>query len=152
MEATEPSTTLTNFLQHSGRVLSDVERGEIILRRRDGDDLVLLTRRHWEALSESFLALAEAYRLAQVGAEPGRDRAPTWFALPWMSLLTPEDQRACIEEVSKATIAALHSGNLSDLADLLAQWRATALATWDDENKRDRPEYRLDDPKPLRRP
>jgi hypothetical protein len=152
MRASDSSATLTDFLQHSGRVLSEVEQGEIHLRRREGDDLVLLTRRHWEALSESFFAVAEAYRQVQVDPKSDDDYAPMRFALPWMSLLTSEDQTECIEDVSRATIAALQLGKLSELVTLLARWKATALATWDDANKLDRPDYWIDEPQPLHRP
>jgi hypothetical protein len=152
MGTSVPSATLTDFLQHSGRILAEVEQGEIVLRRRVGDDLVMLTRRHWEALSESFLALAEAYRQTQVEKRPDDTRAPLRFALPWMSLLTPDDQTACIDEVTKATVVALDTGKLADLATVIAQWRATALATWDDQNNRNHPEHWLDEPQPLRRP
>lgn len=151
-ETAVASTTLTEFLQHSGRILPQVDQGEIILRRREGDDLVVLTRRHWKALSDSYLALAEAYRQGRMDAPMRGVSSPTGFALPWLSLLAPEDQATCLDELSKATIAALQSGRLADLAFLLAQWRATALATWDDEQRRKRPEAQIDDPWPLPRP
>jgi hypothetical protein len=151
MTTTDAPPTLTDFLQHSGRVLTGVEEGEVILRRREGDDLVLLSHRHWKALTDSLRALAEAYD-GMAGRGQPANRRRTWFALPWMSLLTEEDQAACVAELSHTAIAAIESGKLDDLSTVLAQWKATALATWDDERRRDRQGQTVDDPRPLPRP
>jgi len=40
--------TLSEFLQHSGQVLPDLAEGEVLLHRRDGEDLILMTRRQSE--------------------------------------------------------------------------------------------------------
>jgi hypothetical protein len=142
--------TLTEFLQHSGTILPEVERGEVVLRRRSGDEIVLIAEQHLRALEASLLVLAEAYRAGQLG---GRQEQPRreWFALPWMSLLPLDDQRACLDELTATALAAVESGRLAALAETLAEWRATALATWDADRQRDR-EYDLDEPLPLERP
>ena len=144
--------TLTDFLQHSGKILPEVERGEVVLRRRAGDDLVLVSRKHWEAYVGSLRALAEVCQIThREGAEQEVKRT-RWFALPWMSLLTEEDQKGCIRDLTETAIAALEAGKLSRLVEALAQWRATALATWDDEQRRGRPGYEEDDAIALPRP
>lgn len=142
--------TLTEFLQHSGTILPEVERGEVVLRRRSGDEIVLIAQEHLRALEASLRVLAEAYRAVQPGEQheqPPRE----WFALPWMSLLHPDDQRACLDELTATALASVESGKLAALAETLAQWRATALATWDADRQRERA-YDLDEPLPLARP
>lgn len=142
--------TLTEFLQHSGTILPEVERGEVVLRRRSGDEIVLIAEQHLRALEASLRVLAEAYRAGQ----PGEQQAPPrreWFALPWMSLLHPDDQRACLDELTMTALAAVESGKFAALAETLAQWRATALATWDADRQHD-PSYGADEPLPLERP
>lgn len=142
--------TLTEFLQHSGTILPEVERGEVVLRRRSGDAIVLIAQEHLRALETSLRVLAEAYRAGQPDEQQEQPRRE-WFALPWMSLLHPDDQRACLDELTTTALAAVESGRLATLAETLAQWRATALATWDADRQRGR-EYGLDEPLPLARP
>lgn len=127
--------TLTEFLQHSGRVLPEVERGEVLLRRRDGDSLVLISQRHWEALVKGCTTVAEAALDLQSHCQcPPSPRAGE-FAHSWLSLLSAQDRRECLGEISQALVAALEDGKFEALANTLAQWRATALATWDDAQK-----------------
>src|SRR6266542_2516559 len=139
--------TLTEFLQHSGEVLPAVERGEVILRRRSGDDVVLVSRRHWRAVADSLRALAE-------DRERGSDVAGGGmrFALPWLSLLPLEDQRACLDELRRTAVLALDTAELAGLADVLSSWRAAALATWDDQRNGARAGYAMDEPRSLPRP
>jgi prevent-host-death family protein len=139
--------TLTDFLQHSGDVLPEVERGEVRLRRRGADDLVLVSGRHWDRLSDMIRILAEDAHLR--AASPS---APERFAVGWLGLLGPDDRATCIEELRRATLAAFESGRLADLENAVDGWRATALATWDDEQNRNRAGYSEDAVVPLARP
>ena len=139
--------TLTDFLQHSGDVLPDVERGEVRLRRRGGEDLVLVSGRHWDLLGDSIRVLAEDAHLR--AASP---LAAERFALGWLNLLEPGDRSACVEELRRAALAAVETGRLSDLEDTVEGWRATALATWDDNQNRERQGYTNDAVQPLPRP
>lgn len=137
--------TLTDFLQHSGEVLPDVERGEVRLRRRGGDDLVLVSGRHWDRLADSVRVLFEDSQLrALPSARP--------FATDWIGLLRPDDRAACVEELRGTLVAALATGRLADLEEAVEAWRATALATWDDERNAQRPGYAADNVRPLARP
>jgi len=146
-----PTRTLTDFLQHSGQVLTELDEGEVVLRRRQGDDLVVLSRSHWEAVLSSIRLLAEAHRPAPT-ASSDATASRVWLSLPWLALLEPEDRQACIEELTAAALAAVESGRLRTLADILSEWRATALATWDASRLRDRPGYFDDAPVSLPRP
>lgn len=152
MAATDAITNLTEFLQHSGRFLAHIDDGEMVLRRPEGDDLVVLTRRHWQALSDGLRLMTDASWKDRSSEAGPAAAGPATFGLDWMGLLTAEDRIACVEDVRRATIAALESGRLSGLATLLNQWRATALATWDARQRRDRQEYRVEEPRPLDRP
>jgi hypothetical protein len=139
--------TLTDFLQHSGDVLPELERGEVRLRRRGGDDLVLVSGRHWDRLADCVRVFAEEAHMRASAPEQ-----PTRFALGWLGLLRPDDQRACIDELRRTLLAAVESGRLSDLEETFDAWRATALATWDEERNQSRPGYADDDVRALARP
>ena len=124
--------TLSEFLQHSGRVLPELAAGEVVLRRRDGEDLVLMTRRQREALNTMLRTF--------VVAAPD-DVTAASATLWWLSLLDPEDQQACLRDLRQATTVALATGRLAQLAETLYGWEATALAVWDERRNGDRPGY-----------
>ena len=146
------SRTLTEFLQHSRQVLPELDEGEVVLRRRQGDDVVMLSRPHWEAILDSVRLLAEA-RQVQAQANRGPVTSPpAWLSLPWLALLEPEDRDACIQELASTALAAVESGRLRPLAEALEVWRATALAVWDARRAADRLGYADEAPVPLPRP
>ncbi len=138
--------TLTEFLQHSGRVLAQMERGGVVLRRRDGEDLVVITRGQSEALNETVRALAGVVLASE-------DRLTA--ILPELSFLSAADQIACLRELSEVASAAVATGELHHLEETLAQWKATNLAAWDEKRLRERTDYAdylVEDPQPLERP
>lgn len=147
-----PTRTLTEFLQHSGRVLPELEEGEVVLRRRQGDDVVVVSRPHWNAIVASLRLLADVRRAEAQSKANETTPPPAWLGLPWLSLLTPEDQEACVQELTTTALAAVESGKLRPLAEALDSWRATALATWDADRAKAYPGDKDDAPAPLPRP
>ncbi len=136
--------TLSEFLQHSGRLLPDLEEGEVILRRRDGEDLVLMTASQSEALH----SLARTF-LTTVG---DNDLDAAARALPWIDLLSDEDQRRCVDELRAVTSISLDSGRIGRLAATFRAWEASALAAWDERENAGRTGYSIDSPLGLDRP
>lgn len=135
--------TLSEFLQHSGRLLPALEQGEIVLRRRDGEDLVLMTASQREVLhtlSRTFLTVI------------GDDAGAAGAVLSWLRLLSPENRRLCLEELRDIAAVALDTGRLGRLVDSLRAWETTALATWDERRNRERAGYDEDAPLALERP
>lgn len=76
---------------------------------------------------------------------------PPGFDLPWLALLTPEDQEACGHELTASALAAVESGKRQPLVEALDRWRATALATWDAKRTQVNRDERGDAPAPLPR-
>ena len=144
--------TLTDFLQHSGQVLQELDEREVVLKRRQGDDLIVLSRPHWEAIAASLRILAEAYAAKQADPPDSGTAPSTWFGLPWMSLLHSDDQGSCLRELTETALAAIDSGRFRPLAETLSQWRATALATWDTDRQQERTGQTDDTPLALARP
>ena len=161
---TLPEHTLTEFLQHSGTLLPEVERGGLLLRRRDGEDLVVMTRGQSEALHDAVRALAGAVleglesasrqaKGAGVASPAAGQRVLALF--PWMAYLSERDRIACLREIGEVASAAVGAGRADRLEEVLAEWRATGLAAWDEKRLRerdDRDAYRVDDPVALPRP
>lgn len=135
--------TLSEFLQHSGRVLPDVEAGEVVLRRRDGEDLVLMTRQQSSALR----TVAAAFFALSTG-----ERSAVETVLPWLAFLSEIDHDACLRELREVGATALQTGQLSRLAETLYAWKATALAAWDERRLRERAGYTTDEPIDVPRP
>lgn len=135
--------TLSEFLQHSGRVLSELAEGEIILHRRDGEDLVLMTRRQSEAVD----TVLRAYFALSSG-----DGEAVRVVLPWLAFLSAEDRAACLRELRDVGAAAVHSGRLGRLVDVLYAWEATGLAAWDVQRLHEREWHALEEPVDVQRP
>jgi hypothetical protein len=77
--------TLSEFLQHSGKVLPALEKGEVVLHRRDGEDLIVMTRGQNDALATTLRVLAGMVR------GDGTEHATA--VLPWFAFLSSQDQR-----------------------------------------------------------
>jgi hypothetical protein len=136
-------STLSELLLHSGRVLPEVEEGEILLHRRDGEDLILMTRRQSEALH----TVAQAFFALSTG-----DRHAVDAVLPWLVFLDPADRDECLRELREVGAASLHTGRLTRLAETMYAWEATALAAWDERRNREQRGYRDAEPVEVSRP
>jgi hypothetical protein len=135
-------STLSELLQHSGRVLSDVEEGEILRHRRDGEDPVLMTRRQSDALRTTF----EAFLARSIGSAAAMNPV-----LPWLTYVSPHDRDACIGELREVGAASLQTSLLSRLAETLYAWEARELAAWDERRNRERSGHLSDAPVDLPR-
>jgi hypothetical protein len=138
--------TLTDFLQHSGRVLPKVAEGEVLLHRRDGEDLVLTTSSQMHALEATLRAFMSI-------TEGETERVATGF--PWFGFLDPADQVECLRELRQGANAAMLTGRLSQLEEIIDEWRATGLAAWHEKRLRavgGADKYDADEPTPLDRP
>jgi hypothetical protein len=135
--------TLSEFLQHSGRILPELAAGQVLLRRRDGEDLVVMTRGQYEAVATVLRTLAGAVNGSPDAAEG---------VLPWLAFLSAADREACLRELGQVAAAALATGQLGHLRDALYAWEATGLAAWDEQRNRDRAGYAADEPVLLARP
>jgi len=135
--------TLSDFLQHSGQVLAEVAEGEILLHRRDGEDVVLMTQGQREALGT---ALRVAFALTS------HDTEAVTAILPWLAFLALADREGCLRDLREVSAVAIHTGRLSRLEEILYTWEATGLAAWDDLRNRQRAGYADEEPIEVPRP
>lgn len=144
-----PTVSLTDLLRAPNEVLPRLNVGPVTVKRRGGDDFCLVQLRQWEALSSTGFAVANAFgeMLAECECRPNRRRDDA--AIPWLSFLDTRDQDECLRDVLDALRVSLETGRLSVLVDTLSEWRATALATWDERRTKGRPGYQVDEPVPL---
>jgi hypothetical protein len=142
--------TLTDFLQHSGQILPEVERGGLVLRRRSGDALTILSEKHWQALAKYLATLVESTSDIQAHCQCPPVRIRRTLALSWLSYLGVEDTKECLHDLSLAVLSAFEDGKFEELTETLAQWLATGLAIWDDAMKPE--EYWFNAPVEVPRP
>lgn len=121
--------TFSKFLQHSGEILPELAHGPVTLRRRDGEDLLVLS-----------VPQGEWWRQATEVIVDGASHDPAAMNT-WLVLLPPETRRQCLHDLSRALKMTFSLGQFEILRDELYAWEATALAVWDESRHRERPEY-----------
>jgi len=125
MSAGITERNLSDFLRKSGEVLREVDDHDVLLRRRDGADLMLVRAdreevvRETVGLSSSLLGLfgrAHARELVQSLPE----------ALPWLRFLPERDREAFGEQFLSVLEACVSLGSFDQLGVLMGRWRNTA--------------------------
>lgn len=126
---------LTDMLRSSGEVLREAEHQDVVLRRRDGADVMLVDLEREQGLRRGF---ADATRLLA-----GFEKAPEAFfesiakdlpnAIAWTAFLPSEDRLAFLHEFVATAAACVDVDVFGPLAQLNNEWRATAAVHADPE-------------------
>lgn len=115
----------SDLLRHPNDVAGDLERGDVLLRRRDEPDL-RLTRADREAeRAVALVAFGRTLRNLAVHNRKALDEALA-DAFPWIEFLPGVDRRAFTDEFSRVAIAAAELDSYGPLSQLIREWRATA--------------------------
>lgn len=119
--------TFTHMLRNSGDVLAELEHRDIVLRRRDGEDLFLGLRSREASVRDALGMLARLLLAASVDPTTRQTVTGSLSAsLPWTTFL-PEDERSEFFDALASTAAAcVEVDTFEPLAHLLEGWRATA--------------------------
>jgi len=115
--------------RNSAQVFTAAEAAPVLVTRRDGEDLVLMTKREADATN----ALNEfAAQLLGVTTHSPKDLADKMSTLyPWMLALREVDQITCATDLLTATRTALATGQPDRVVTELLSWRETARAVGD---------------------
>lgn len=118
------------FLRGPSHVLPSLADADVILERRDEENLVLMRAERFEAAATG---LRFAARSLAILARRSRDMAEEALGeeLPWLSWLPEPDRDACVRELLADLVAGAETGLLLPFARNLTSWRATAEA-WSD--------------------
>jgi PHD/YefM family antitoxin component YafN of YafNO toxin-antitoxin module len=113
------------FLRGPSEVLPSLDHADVILERRDQENLVLMREERFEA---SLAALRLAARSLAILAQRHQGLAEELLAeeLPWLSWLPEEERPICIRELLADLRAGAETGLLLPFARDVASWRATA--------------------------
>jgi hypothetical protein len=119
--------TVSDLDRKRREVTDEARRGVAHIRDTDGMGLVLLPAKHYEVLDavsrwHDRLDVAERARAKNPG-----ERVPRDFGdLTWLRHLDDADLTSFIAEVRVAVSVAYHDDDLTQLDQLLRDWRATA--------------------------
>src|SRR2546426_1262630 len=115
----------SDLLRRPKDVTTDVEEGDVLLRRRDEPDLRLSRADRDADRAAAFAALGRTLRNLAVHSPKALEDA-LGDAFPWLEFLPARDRRAFVEEFSRVVVAAAELDNYAPLVRLVREWRATA--------------------------
>lgn len=116
---------LSDFLRRSGEVLREVEDHDVLLRRRDGADLMLV-RADREEIVRDTVGLSSGFLSWFARAHASTLTAGLPEVLPWARFLTQDDRELFARELVETLEACASLDSYDQLAILLHQWRNTA--------------------------
>lgn len=121
-----PTFQSSDLSRHSAKVFTAAEEEPVTVTRRDGEDLVLMSKK--EATSRERLLELAATLIAVSIDDRGSLADRMANALPWMLALGPEDRAHCASDVVSAARASFATGQASLAAAAITSWRETATA------------------------
>lgn len=115
----------SDLIRRQTSVFPALDDTDVILQRRDGEDLVLSRAERWNAMESALHLLARSMRLV---AGTNRDLAEDVFAeeLPWLVWLPPEARAEAVSEILDQLMAGADTGQFMPFARSLREWKSTA--------------------------
>lgn len=120
--ATRRSSDLS---KHSAEVFAEAEHHPVTVTRRDGESLVLMSRREADARAE-LLDIAGALIAVTLGDGPLAERMASRY--PWMYALSAQDREECARDLIDAARASFATQRPHLAIAQLTSWRETATA------------------------
>jgi len=119
--------TFSYLLRNSGDVLTEVEHVDVLLDRRDGADLLLVTESREDSIRDSLDITIRALSTV-FASEKLRPAAMDAFveSHPWVSWLSPADREEFIDAFILTATACRSTGGYGPLEKFLNRWKASA--------------------------
>jgi hypothetical protein len=116
----------SDLSRHSREVFAAAEESPVEVTRRDGESLVLTTKREFDARDDVLEVAAQliAVSLDDKGTLVDRLAGP----FPWIKLLNEADQRECARNIVETARGAFTVHQPERLLSEVAAWRNTAEA------------------------
>ncbi len=119
--------TFTHMLRNSGDVLTEVERGDVVLRRRDGEDLFLGLRSREDSLREALGVVSRALLIATLDDKLRQQIfGGLTTALPWAMFVPDKEREDFFAALIRTAAACVDIDAFEPLARLIEGWRAAA--------------------------
>lgn len=125
--ATDVIYTASDLDRKRRDVIGAARRGVARIRDTDGTGLVMLSAKHYEVL-EAVSWWHDRLEMAERACKkPARDRVAQDFGdLTWLRHLDDDDLATFMVEVRRAVSVAYHDDDVTELNQIVREWRATA--------------------------
>lgn len=120
---TFPSSDLS---RHAPRVFAAAEENPVDVTRRDGEDMVLMTRREADSREQLLQIAAQLIAVATDDRGTLAERMADRF--PWMLALGEKDRSTCAKDLLEAARASFATGQSHRAIAEMTAWRETAVA------------------------
>jgi len=99
----------SDLSRNPNKVYSEAEKEPVLLTRRDGEDLVVMTAK--EAASRTWL-MELAAQIMGVATSPGGTLVERMCsAFPWMLVLSQDEREKCVTKILESTRISLSTGH-----------------------------------------
>jgi hypothetical protein len=120
----------SDFLRKPKEVAKELDRGDVVLQRRDGPDMRVALADRWEAQTNAIGLLAAGLR--HLGSADLERLAGTLVdVLPWVGFLPEKDRSVFVREMVDCLEASASVDNFAPFGELIEAWRNTA-SLWAD--------------------
>ncbi|MFJ8896778.1 prevent-host-death protein [Leifsonia sp. NPDC102414] len=116
----------SDLSRNAPRVFAAAEDRPVEVTRRDGEDLVLMSKSEADSREKLLQLAATLIGVATDTRGTLTDRMSS--ALPWMLALSPEDRVACANDLLEAARASFSTGQAHLAVAEMTSWRETATA------------------------
>lgn len=120
------SVNSSELSRNSAKVFAAAEVRPVDVTRRDGDDLVLMSKRESDARAELLNLAAQMIAVATDERGTLADRMADHF--PWMLALSTADRASCARELLESARASFATGEAYLAVAAMISWRETATA------------------------
>lgn len=116
----------SDLLRASGDVLREAEHRDVLLRRRDGDDMMLVKAEREDALREALVMSSQIAALVLERPTPKQAAAKLQDVAPWTTFLPDEARAELLVDFVRTARACGELRTFEPLALMLGSWKATA--------------------------
>lgn len=125
--------TLTDFLRDPKAVVDRLEQADVVLHRRNAEDLRLSLESRSEAVADGVRFVARVLSAALSDPSVRKRLEVSAEAIPWLTFLPAPRRQEFLVEFFRTAEAAAELGVMTPIAQLLREWQATALIYADPE-------------------
>jgi hypothetical protein len=131
---TTMTRSFSGMLRNSGDVLHELEHADVLLHRRDGEDVMMVARHRESAVRDSLSMAVRGLGAVLADADlAGRVLDALADAMPWTAWLEPQDRASFARAFVSTAQACYETDYFEPLSRLLNRWKSSAEIAHDPE-------------------